>query len=1601
MMKTNMTNIKRMLAMLLVIMQIAPNTVFAATVNENVYPDVDVITEETEVVEDVMAEADNAVTETIEKDIVEAGEEIPEKILGELADENIVEEGTSVSGNIIRLHYGSDVRNVVCADEYGTLDLSTEAHETTYLDGGKIKVTFETDAEPFNVYLYKVRDNTYWPEKTLNCVKDAQGKYSCEVDKGGTMLVEIRTGGWAKISFDDGLTDIDKHYRGYKISDTYFFRPIEREYFGPTTNSFWVNEIYDMAALGAKYIFGVTPIFDGYQLGIMDSEGNVTPLNKVSTVTAYISRSYYWQTDKVVLDVYEFDADKDYTVVEVRTPDPSVTKKINVINKLSSDYKVGISGLESDGTLSLSRYDEKYIYINKTKGNKLPVAKYYVDGVEKRLIPQPPRKNEIFISADYRYLIPYFELKDGDSLILEEDPTDKKISVSYPENSVEMMTLLEDYEEKAPLSSEINDGIVTDIYSVDSGANASLKCTTDSKFRITKLTVKQGNTTTEKDYSTNWYDTNSIAYNIVPYLDADVNIDIESLVTPKLQVKRGDEWCELKCENAWGDFELYPGFEYKLDVLRGHTVLSRTSDYSIDTPSLDEVIKQYPGTMEYNDSDSLTLKILDNAKLEKDISFGIGIGSGSTNKRCSFKIIQEPKALEITSEDGRGYAEVDHHTYLANINKKSDMDIFELEINYAKPEYKDLIDIELDKGGTIQVDVKSSAPLGEIADIKFVKKFKSASDTDRYFSLKSSKSTATFESYKVVATEPKTVVESPVDVAKVSQDDTYFTFDILTSYDMHNALTYSYPVDGKQYYEVKLTPDKVDGMPSQIHDRTVFVEKDWEAEDLWFEDQRYKQDEEFEQKHPGEFADESDYHFTDYPQRIKVKVSDFQDYFGIEWPYTVQISLVQTINKDELTETNASKLIRFRSKTPFVGALSTKNASYETKLSATVKAKTVYTGQSNAAVALLKYSNATVCKDATAEDITDCSDAKKLKVKVEDGKVITSVPLTAKLGEHEIEVTPVGPDTMYKRGVVIKIKVEKGIENVKIVLPTTQLYKNKTNSPSLKASALFNEGTDAPAVKKVTWQVINDEGKPCGNDITVNKNGVISIKKSLNMEGKEPLSFYVKATAADYSGNTVSAVSDEITVSDNIMVPANIRIAKYNTATKKYEFYDDGKKDFYAKELKDARLVIEDADKNVFISGIELKSSNKNVKFDADENGITIKSVVIANNVKITAKALDGGNKRTTKIINIVNFEPSEIKLKGFISDNCIGTENSNEWTYAGTVNTKIKLQLRQKLNAGDSFTDVDDATKHKIKISGGKIVAGNAIDGAYYVVVTAPRAKVTFTDNKNVKTEYVIKNSGYPETVKDKAPLKTSYKVKDTDTKSIVEGSTSGRQVVININPSKYDITGKVACVEMDALTYSKNESNYKNLERACPQIGSMISISENDLKLSIDETNLKKGKYKVVVMLGKMEGGIFVADAKPATITLSVDKPKATKGTCKAPSKLILTDENKKAEIGFSGNYSSVSVNSIRIANINGKPNEFDKYFDVVYGVKDGMKAAKIKLKDNLSSDQIAYIKGKSKDAKNDCIFFVEYTYWHGDNGYGVPIKSKVFSKVTVQFK
>lgn len=206
-----------------------------------------------------------------------------------------------------------------------------------------------------------------------------------------------------------------------------------------------------------------------------------------------------------------------------------------------------------------------------------------------------------------------------------------------------------------------------------------------------------------------------------------------------------------------------------------------------------------------------------------------------------------------------------------------------------------------------------------------------------------------------------------------------------------------------------------------------------------------------------------------FKQTERICVNTAGTGLGEKWSYDVKVTLVQSYDRAvELAGANAEEETAFCSKTAELGAAETKEPRFAEKMSLKNKKTQIYTMQKNLVAASLQYDKTTTCADATAEDITDCAEEEKLSVRVKDNQLIVSAGADTLLGKHTIELKQVGPDTLYRQGVTMDIAVVKGIEKLRVVLPTVNIYKQKGKAASMTASVIFNEGKEEAKTKKVS-----------------------------------------------------------------------------------------------------------------------------------------------------------------------------------------------------------------------------------------------------------------------------------------------------------------------------------------------------------------------------------------------------------------------------------------------------------------------------------------------------------------------------------------------------
>ncbi len=850
--------------------------------------------------------------------------------------------------------------------------------------------------------------------------------------------------------------------------------------------------------------------------------------------------------------------------------------------------------------------------------------------------------------------------------------------------------------------------------------------------------------------------------------------------------------------------------------------------------------------------------------------------------------------------------------------------------------------------------------------------------------------------YIIKAREPKVLKETQPTAKITYSDDVSFTLEVSSSTDILQ------PLVGKLYYKVEMTPkgDKISESVRAATQNPVFFPR--EIPD-------YSIDEE-----TGEVI----YEEIVQKQVIYVDSEEKRGLIGEEdiTEYDVTVSIVQTGDPEELTPANANVAgkVRFESLKADLSDR-TKASRFETKLTLKKGTTKIYTTQQDVAAATTVFQSATNNRLVTVADITQgISEEEKLSVRFADDKIYVSASGSTRLGKHTISVVPWGLATMYQPESTLTVTVEKGIEKIELTAPGS-VYKQSTKAATLQVKITYNPEDTAPKAKKVKWSIVDESGEPLTQDnselyglVSVNSSGKVSINKKLSTEDGASYSFCVMASANDFTGNTVTGITQPITITGEAAAYETLALVD---ADGKVIATNDQTADMTTDRLQGVRLAalaakaqIGDTVKPVQEIAVQdltnVKSSNKAVVLQTEEDRITLRAVKPANKVKLQATLADGSKKSKTLVLNVKAAEPDQLALSvGLESGSAInqsGDSYATEMTFSGTVNTRLKLCVMQKTGTA-AFDRLYAYTNHTVKASGGKLIASDVAAGEYTLIVTAATATVTLKNTaKKITETYKITNSNYSS---EKAP-KVSIEPKTDKTVKAGQLNAGDTRTISYKLGGSYAYQGRSVKVEMSAADEVKKADAYRAFRDACNEEDTVVSVSDGGFQLTFGDGNIPAGSYKLTLTFGTAgAGGSITADAKPVTLTLKAAAPKKVKGSYKAASSYkILKKPGESVVLTGSGKQikKAAEYSALLGSNVKGVENKFREYFELEKGKDEqGQDVAKLKLKNTLTQAQIDAI------AKDDLTGYVTYTVAYGDDGYGNPMVETKTVKITVKLK
>lgn len=764
--------------------------------------------------------------------------------------------------------------------------------------------------------------------------------------------------------------------------------------------------------------------------------------------------------------------------------------------------------------------------------------------------------------------------------------------------------------------------------------------------------------------------------------------------------------------------------------------------------------------------------------------------------------------------------------------------------------------------------------------------------------------------------------------------------------------------------------------------------------------------------------------FKSATQTEQLKVIDAETGQGFAHKFNVTVTLVQ-LKKDKdktLTAQAGADDILTESGKSIKNGLATKTPAYATKVTFKKGAATVYTNQTDVPVATAVFDAKATYTTLQAE-VKDMSYTDKAALQVEIGtdgrQILVTADKDTAVGRHVIQVTAAGTDTMKRTTAAYTVTVARAIKDIYLTTPET-IYKPDKKAAAFTTGIVYNTPGTQPQTKKVTWTITDADGReldkssPLGKAVSI-KNGKVTIAKDYIVSALPAENeFYVTAAANDvtaYGTAKVTKTSSKITITSRSAALGEAVLVTGND-TAGYEVVARSNSAIGTDKLKGAKLVVlqkNAVDKNRYTKD-EIVTAK--VTYKVNNKAIVLKGNTISevnggklSNVTFTVTAADGSNKKTElKKLTVNYYRPEEYGLYIYteMGDDVgeEGKDDARERDFYGPGETALEIYVTEK-NKNGQWQDLTAPADYTLSIVGSSaaMIGKDVAAGWYEILPKKETVILTLTDNTKTPKEpvtYKLTNKAYSN---ETAPAltKTTY--------NVIAGWHSHAQTIpfeLKNPEDREKIQDKRVLITANMMVdlNSKNVEQYMDLMqhlidtdvlyRDIPAeefLDKGICINYNPYtSAKYDYTDIGVGSYKLNIIFGHLDGGHFIADAKAIPVTLKAALPKVT-AKLNTSYKISLQGDTQSVPLTLNNKNAALVKTEIYNNNISGVENEFKKYFTLEDNV--------LKLKEDLTEEDLAYIKGGSSAAKNDRTGWVVYIY---DNG-SYTVRAETQITVTLQ--
>lgn len=478
--------------------------------------------------------------------------------------------------------------------------------------------------------------------------------------------------------------------------------------------------------------------------------------------------------------------------------------------------------------------------------------------------------------------------------------------------------------------------------------------------------------------------------------------------------------------------------------------------------------------------------------------------------------------------------------------------------------------------------------------------------------------------------------------------------------------------------------------------------------------------------------------------------------------------------------------------------------------------------------------------------------------------------------------------------------VEKGIESLKIKgIPSAVSGERKVSiRPTLEINgdATGKDRAVTPKNKKMTWEIVNAEGKTVPSSLKINRqNGAITVNAG------DYGAFRIKVTTADSKytdaeGNPISVTSEIVeVVSDNderleSLAGCTIVLVDNSDPAKAHLLHQNGKTaDMSSLDGTKAYVKIQKADGSfVNAENYVIKANNKAFRIGADTGASCVLTKPIPNGkmLTITLRATLVNGKKEQPLKGQITVQSATVGEQDLsLALDVTGTnrselkDNGKMLEFTGSASTLIKMELMK--NGKPVGSPVSYRLKYKNLKKVSEVISKDSI--VVYATLRTASGTVTLTDCSTGKvTIYEVRNAE-----------KTAALGKSPTIKSRTNPAS-------NTGPN-YKITAKGKAVtdythvrvELLPADYSKSCKN-RNAQGKYRAFASALGLDPygSDRAVGIYEVEPQdntfripfvkaeqpaKGSYKLQMTVGKMTGSRFVATAVPVVVTTKVSGSRA----------------------------------------------------------------------------------------------------------------------------